>query len=237
MRMEFWDGSKTILFTTYGKTEEECQEQGQTLIGIELAYKLHKRIYDEPLVNPGDKEYRRNYTLHNAEMLSEYIKKFGIIQEQESSVPSLAQTDEELAIKLEESYKTSDHVQFMETSAEPTRAIRHDQDKPDMSLLSPIAMFGLARVMTHGLKKYPGSQWKKGMAWSKVTAALLRHLFKFMAGEDFDFDSNCQGCQNNKCANHSALPHVDCIAANAMFLQEYFRKHKDLDDRIKTGLE
>jgi len=103
------------------------------------------------------------------------------------------------------------------------KAIRYDQNKPQMDLLSPIAMFGLAQVMTHGLKKYPGSQWKKGMAWSKVTASLLRHLFKFMAGEDIDPESLC--------------PHIDHVAANAMFLQEYFRKHKDLDDRMKTGLE
>lgn len=102
-------------------------------------------------------------------------------------------------------------------------AIRHDQDKPHMDLLSPIAMFGLAQVLTKGLEKYPGSQWKKGMAWSRVIASLLRHTFKFMSGEDYDEDTK--------------LPHVDHMAANITFLQEYFRKHKNLDDRMKTGLE
>jgi len=109
------------------------------------------------------------------------------------------------------------------TQTDTGRAIRHDEGKPHMDLLSPIAMFGTAQVMTHGLKKYPGSQWKKGMAWSKVTASLLRHMFKFMAGEDVDEETGCL--------------HIDCVAANAMFLQEYARKHKDLDDRMKTGLE
>jgi hypothetical protein len=109
------------------------------------------------------------------------------------------------------------------TTNEPNRAIRYDQDKPHMDLLSPIAMFGTAQVLTKGLEKYPGSQWKKGMAWSKVIASLLRHLFKFMAGEDLD--------------SESGLPHIDHVAANVMFLQEYYRKHKSLDDRIKTGLE
>ncbi len=104
-----------------------------------------------------------------------------------------------------------------------TRAIRYDQNKPHMDLLSPIAMFGTAQVLTKGLEKYPGSQWKKGMAWSKVIASLLRHLFKFMAGEELDEESK--------------LPHIDHVAANVMFLQEYYRKHKELDDRIKTGLE
>ncbi len=113
-------------------------------------------------------------------------------------------------------------LQYLGTSGSD-RAIRHNQDKPHMDLLSPVAMFGLAQVLTKGLEKYPGSQWKKGMVWSKVTASLLRHTFKFMAGEDIDPESGC--------------PHVDHIAANAMFLQEYFRKHKDLDDRMKTGLD
>lgn len=81
-------------------------------------------------------------------------------------------------------------------------------------------MFGLAQVLTIGLVKYPNSQWKQGLKWSRVIASLLRHTFKFMAGEDIDPESGC--------------PHVDHIASNAMFLQEYFRTHKEFDDRIKT---
>jgi hypothetical protein len=117
------------------------------------------------------------------------------------------------------------------------KAIRHDDDKPHMDLLNPIAMFGTAQVLTKGLVKYPGSQWTKGMLWSKVIASTLRHFFKFMAGEDYDFDKNCRGCQNKNCKKHTGLPNIDCVASNVMFLQYYFRKHKNLDDRVKTGLE
>ena len=125
--------------------------------------------------------------------------------------------DEKMAISyLEDS--TPD-----ENPPEPPKAIRHDQGKPRMDLLSPIAMFGTAAVLTKGLEKYPGSQWKKGMAWSKVIASTLRHFYKFMAGEDYD--------------NESGHAHIDHVAANVMFLQEYFRRHKALDDRMKTGLE
>lgn len=101
-------------------------------------------------------------------------------------------------------------------------AIRHNKNKPRMDLLSPISMFGISEVLTKGLIKYPESQWKLGMEWSEVIASLLRHTFKFMAGEDID--------------KESGLPHVDHIASNAMFLQEYFRTHKKLDNRWKyTG--
>lgn len=102
-------------------------------------------------------------------------------------------------------------------------AIRFDEGKVHMDLLNPIAMFATARVLTKGLEKYPGSQWTKGMLWSKVIASTMRHWFKFMAGEDID--------------EETGLPHIDCVASNVMFLQYYYRKHKNLDDRMKTGLE
>ena len=122
-------------------------------------------------------------------------------------------------------------------TTEAKQAIRHDNGKPRVDLLSPIALFGIATVLTKGLEKYEPSNWRRGMAWSKVIGSLLRHTLKFMAGEDYDIDSKCEDCINGNCKDHSGLPHVDLIASNAMFLQEYFRKHKKLDDRMKTGLE
>ncbi len=137
--------------------------------------------------------------------------------------------------KAQEDKEFTDEV--LKMTKKPDGAIRHDQDKTRVDLLSPIGLMGMAKVMTHGLKKYDEGQWRKGMKWSKVYGSLFRHLLKFMAGEDYDFDPNCEGCKNKDCKDHSGLPHVDSIATNAMFLQEYFRKHKNLDDREKTGLE
>lgn len=98
--------------------------------------------------------------------------------------------------------------------------LRYDGDKPKMDLLSPIAIIGMSDVLTFGAKKYADHNWRKGMKWGRTIACLLRHTFKFMMGEDIDPESG--------------LPHVDHIACNAMFLQEYFRTHKELDDRFKT---
>ena len=99
-------------------------------------------------------------------------------------------------------------------------AIRYDSGKPRVDLLSPIAMTGTADVLTYGMLKYKeAGNWKKGMAWSRAIASLLRHLFKFMSGEDYD--------------KESGLPHIDHCGANIMFLQEYFRTRKHLDDRCK----
>ena len=101
-------------------------------------------------------------------------------------------------------------------------ALRYDGDKAKVDLLSPIAMIGTADILTFGAKKYAEHNWRKGMKWSRCIASMLRHTFKFMMGEDLDPESG--------------LPHVDHIACNAMFLQEYFRTHKELDDRFKPNL-
>lgn len=95
---------------------------------------------------------------------------------------------------------------------------RFDAGKPRMELLSAIASEGTAAVLTFGAKKYSDNNWRKGMKWGRVLGSLLRHTFKFMSGEDVD--------------SESGLPHVDHIACNAMFLQEYYRTHKALDDRF-----
>lgn len=98
-------------------------------------------------------------------------------------------------------------------------AVRKDDGKPQMYLLCPVALEGVSAVLTMGSKKYSPGNWTKGMLWSRCISSLLRHLLKFMAGEDLDEDSG--------------LPHIDHVLCNAMFLSNYFRRHKDKDDRIK----
>ena len=106
----------------------------------------------------------------------------------------------------------------LEIAASPV-GLRKDAGKVRMELIDPIAMEGLAAVLTFGAKKYADHNWAKGMKWSRVTGSLLRHLFKFISGEDNDPESG--------------LPHVDHVLCNAMFLANYFRRQKSYDDRFK----
>jgi len=101
--------------------------------------------------------------------------------------------------------------------------LRYNQGKSRVDLLSPLAMMGTAAVLEFGSKKYAEGNWQKGISWRATIGCLLRHTFKFMMGEDMDPESG--------------LPHVDHIACNAMFLQEYFRTRKSFDDRLKTEVE
>lgn len=96
---------------------------------------------------------------------------------------------------------------------------KDDAAKPRMDLLSPAALNGTAEVLRYGAEKYAAHNWRKGIAYSRLVGAALRHLFAFLAGENLDPESG--------------LPHLDHAACCIMFLQETWRTRPDLDDRWK----
>jgi hypothetical protein len=96
---------------------------------------------------------------------------------------------------------------------------KDDQDKPMMDLLDADAMEGLAKVLTFGAKKYARNNWRGGISYSRVTAALLRHMFAILKGEYTD--------------QESGLPHIDHVGCCWMFLSYYMKHRPDLDD-LKT---
>lgn len=101
-----------------------------------------------------------------------------------------------------------------------TPGIKHDSEKPDMSLLSTISLIKMAEVMTFGKKKYSANNWRGGFAWTRALAACLRHVLAFMNGEDKDPESG-----------FSHLAHAACCI---MFLLEFEDTKPELDDRYKV---
>lgn len=100
-----------------------------------------------------------------------------------------------------------------------TGGYKADHDKPDMSLISAVAMKKLAQVLTAGKKKYTAHNWRAGMKWSRCIAAALRHIFAYVGGENLDPETGL-----------SHLAHAFCCL---MFLLEYEETHKENDDRYK----
>ena len=88
-----------------------------------------------------------------------------------------------------------------------------------MDLIAPLAINQLAAVLAFGAKKYDENNWRLGLHWSRVIAAVLRHIFSWVGGETNDPESGL-----------SHLAHAMC---GIMFLLEYEGKNLGVDDRWK----
>jgi len=100
-------------------------------------------------------------------------------------------------------------------------AVKFDVDKPRTDLFSEPALYGLAKVLGFGAKKYAADNWRKGLEWRRCIGAAFRHLLAFSAGEDIDPESG--------------LPHIDHAMCCLMFLSEYQKRGTGTDDRYKGG--
>ena len=100
-----------------------------------------------------------------------------------------------------------------------TEAMKFDQDKLPLNLLSTEAMNQTAAVLKFGAQKYAEHNWRGGFKWSRPLAAAMRHLTAFNDGEDKDPESGL-----------SHLAHAACCI---MFLLEFEKTHPELDDRYK----
>lgn len=102
-------------------------------------------------------------------------------------------------------------------SEEKGTTVRHNQGKPDLSLIPLITLIDEARVWEFGKKKYTAYNWMKGTSWMSVLSCALRHLAKWQAGEDVD--------------EESGLPHLAHAMANLRMLTLYGKTFKEGDDR------
>lgn len=64
--------------------------------------------------------------------------------------------------------------------------VKHDEGKPDYSLLPLIATEEVVKVWTFGKKKYAAWNWTKGFVWSRPLAAAIRHIFSWASGQSKD---------------------------------------------------
>lgn len=96
---------------------------------------------------------------------------------------------------------------------------KDDSGKLPLDLLDPIALDGLAAVLAFGAKKYAAHNWRGGIVWSRLVAALLRHMFSILRGEFTDPESG--------------LPHIDHVGCCWMFLSNMMKTRQDLNDLYK----
>lgn len=101
-----------------------------------------------------------------------------------------------------------------------SEAKKCDQEKTPVDLLPPEGLLEIAKVLEFGAKKYDAHNWRKGMKWSRLLGASLRHIYAFVTGEDKDSESGL-----------SHLAHAGCCI---LFLLTYETKGLGTDDRYKS---
>lgn len=96
---------------------------------------------------------------------------------------------------------------------------KFDMGKSRMSLIPFTALRALGDVYTLGAQKYADHNWLKGMKWSRLQDAMLRHYERFAAGEEIDPETG--------------LLHSAQMAWNAIGLLTYQLLNLGEDDRWK----
>lgn len=100
--------------------------------------------------------------------------------------------------------------------------LKFDTDKPPLSLIDRHAIEEIAKVLAFGAKKYEAHNWRKGIAYSRLLDAAIRHLYAFADGENLDPESG--------------LPHVAHAGCCIVFLLGTMHAHPELDDRHTPGV-
>jgi hypothetical protein len=95
---------------------------------------------------------------------------------------------------------------------------KDDHAKKRTDLLPPDALMAVAEVLTVGAERYGVRNWELGMGWGRVCAALLRHVFAWMGGQEHDPETG--------------LLHLAHAACCVLFLLSYQMREIGTDDRF-----
>ena len=101
-----------------------------------------------------------------------------------------------------------------------SKGTKHDDGKPRMDLIDSYCLEELAKVLTMGASKYDAHNWRKGIEYSRIYAAIQRHLNEYWKGTDVDPESG--------------LPHLAHAMCGLQFLLWHSKFKPELDDRWST---
>jgi hypothetical protein len=94
---------------------------------------------------------------------------------------------------------------------------KFDQGKPPLGLVPGVAIREIAKVLQYGATKYDRYNWLKGMKWSRLYDAALRHIYAWIEREECDEETSL-----------SHLAHAGCCI---VFLITYEKLGLGEDDR------
>ena len=113
------------------------------------------------------------------------------------------------------------HVTSLEITTElgdlSKEGVKFDDGKLRYDLIPIEALCELAKVLTYGANKYAERNWEKGLTYSRVYAAALRHIFAWWNNNDID--------------DESGFHHLSHALTNIVFLVTYIQRGVGVDDR------
>jgi len=104
-----------------------------------------------------------------------------------------------------------------ELPSDTATGTKSDTGKPRLSLIPKSALWGMAKAFTYGEKKYGTHNFRKGISYSRLADATMRHLTAYMEGEDND--------------DESGNPHLDHALASLAMLKFMSVHRQGMDDR------
>jgi hypothetical protein len=106
-----------------------------------------------------------------------------------------------------------------ENKPEP-KALHYSTGKPGVDQIPADVMMELGEVYTYGEQKYARNNWTSGTDWHEFNGSILRHLYRWMNGEEIDPESGCS--------------HLAHVIWNAVTLRYYEKHGLGKDDRLST---
>lgn len=117
--------------------------------------------------------------------------------------------------------------------------LHYSTGKPGVDQIPADVLMEIGRVYEYGAKKYARNNWTKGTDWSQFIGSDLRHLYKYMMGEDYDNCDGSEGCAGAEaefCKIHSRCHHLAQHIWNGISLLFYYLHGLGTDDRLSTVL-
>lgn len=104
---------------------------------------------------------------------------------------------------------------------------KFDEGKVRLELIPPEILYAVGTVLTFGASKYQERNWEKGMKWSRVFGALMRHMWAWWGGKgpttkSFLFEDK---------DSETAYSHLWHAATCILFLVAYEERSVGEDDR------
>lgn len=98
--------------------------------------------------------------------------------------------------------------------------IKHDKNKPKLHLIPKESLEMMAQALEYGCKKYGKRNYEKGIEYTRLVDAALRHLYQWIHKKD--------------CDEESGLNHIGHALSNLAMLAYMIENRPDMDDRLSA---